>query len=166
MTPGELVPTGEVLPNPFTGEVIDLDAPTEVLAKELQQLRDLDTERKRLVAVVQREIIRRCDFDAKLTYHFPGFDLTADGKGRREYNGEALKKVLEGLLDDGLISRDAARAAIERTVSFKARRSGTNALEKLGGDVAKRLKSAERRIPDEKRRVSIKPKAVVEVGGE
>src|SRR3954454_15901157 len=103
---------GQLVRNPFTGEVVDLLADTATLAQVLRDIKRLDEEKKDLVKAIQREVIGRMDLDAKWTMHFPGVDLVSQSPRRLEYNGEALKKVLEELVAEGLISLDAAKAAI------------------------------------------------------
>lgn len=152
--------------NTITGEVINLDADEETLARTIRALRDLDDDRKLLVKAVSRELLTRMDANAKWTLHFTGLDVSSSSPGKVEYNGERLKGILEELVRDRLITKDAALAAIERKVSFAAKKSGVNALKKLGGEVEKRLRSAEARIPDEKRTVIVKAKNDVVDGGE
>jgi hypothetical protein len=156
----------ELITNPFTGEAIDLNADTEVLARAVRSLRDLDDERKAVVKTLSRELLKRMDANAKWTMHFAGLDVTSVAPGKVEYNGEKLKEVLEGLVKDKLITREAALEAIDRKVTYSAKVRGVNALKKLGGDVAKRIRSAEARIPDEKRSVAVKVKEGVIDGGE
>lgn len=150
-----------LLPNTFTGEAIDLDAPTEALAKDLLYLRELDTERKQLVRAVSDELLARMDKSAAWTLHFPGLDLTGDTPKRREYKPERVLKVLEELVADGTIRKEAAQKAIERKVSYSVKKSGVNAIKKLGGDVAKKLAGCEVPLPDASRRVSVKSKDTV-----
>jgi hypothetical protein len=150
-----------LLPNTFTGEAIDLDGPTESLAKDLLYLRELDTERKSLVRAVSDELLARMDKDAKWTLHFPGLDLTGDTPKRREYNSERVLKVLEELVTAGTINKEAAQKAIERKVSYTVKKSGVNAIKKLGGEVAKKLAGCEVPLPDASRRVAVKSKPTV-----
>lgn len=149
---------GQLVANPFTGEVVDLAADTATLAGILRQAKRFDEEKKDFVKAVQREVIARMDKDASWTMHFPGLDLVSQSPRRVEYNGEALKKVLEELVAEGLISLDAAKAAIKREVKYSAKKRGVDALKKVSDDVKARLRSAERRLPDESRYVSVRIK--------
>jgi hypothetical protein len=136
-------PTPRLLPNTFTGEAIDLDASTEALAKDLLYLRELDNERKQLVRAVSDELLKRMDKEASWTLHFPGLDVSGDTKNRREYKPDRLLKVLEELVAEGTITKDAAQKAIERNVTYK------------------RLYGCEVPLSDASRRVSVKSKDAV-----
>ena len=122
----------------------------------------LDTERKQLVRSVSDELLTRMDRDAGWTMHFPGLDISGDTPNRREYKADRVLKVLEDLVADGTITKEAAQKAIERKVSYTVKKRGVDAIKKLGGDVAKRLYGCEVPIPDSARRVSVKAKESVD----
>lgn len=151
-------PATRLLPNPFTGVAIDLDADSETLARAIRELRDLDEERKQIVKDISHELLQRMDQDASWTLHFPGLDVSGDTPNRKTYKSERLVKVLEALVTEGKISKEAAQAAVEVEVKYKVKKRGVDAIRKLGGEISKRLYGCEVPIPDSTRSVSVKVK--------
>ena len=150
-----------LVPNPLTGEVIDLvDAPDVELAEFIENLDNARAAVQDAKRIVSDEAIRRMDVAAMWTLRAGPYQMrTASpepeelyGEKRRiEYqNGAALREALNRLVDEKLISVEAADAAVETVVLYKVRKGGVLKLLKLGGKVAQTVR--EHAFHAEKRR--------------
>ena len=123
--------------SPRTGEVLNLDAPTEDLGGYLADVRETESMLREAKRLVTCELVSRFDQAAKWTVHAGGLKLSAPSPApTEEFDAPALRDALLELVDQGLLSVEAVDAAVETVVSYKARKGGINALRKLGGKVA------------------------------
>jgi hypothetical protein len=134
----DLVPTTSIqLVNPSTGEVVELDGPTESLAEFLADMREHESLCREAKKLVTREVVSRMDKSATWTLHVAGLKLSAASPApTEEFDGPELKEALHALVEEGVLSIEAVDAAVETVVSYKPRKAGINALRKLGGRVA------------------------------
>ncbi len=138
-----------------TGEVVDLAATgTDTLAAFLTNTRELEAELRQAKALVAREVHRRMDAEAKWTARVGGYELRGESPDRTDYDTEGLDKALRRLVRRELITREAAKSALERVVTLKPRKQGIKALAKLGGEVEAAVVECERPV-DRERRVSV-----------
>lgn len=142
--------------HPVTGEVIELDQPSGDLAGWLEEIRDAESKLRVFKRDLQDAILARMDRDASWTLREGDFEISGDGPGRVSYDGDELAEVLAGLVEEGLISAQAAEAACETVTTYKPKARGINALRKLGGSVAEVIDSLAEPVPEERRRVSVK----------
>ncbi len=139
------------------GELLDVrEAPTDRLARFLEDSAELAGQLGEAKSAVEREVLRRMDAEASWTAVAGEFQLQAPSPeaGMTYYDTEALRAALVGLGKRGLIARQAARAALKTdiTVEHKAQRAGVKALLSLGGEVAAAVAACERRHEQAPRR--------------
>ncbi len=150
------VPGGQVLDR-SSGELIDLrEASTDRLARFLDEAAELVSLVGEARAQAEREVLRRMDEEATWTARVGDFELRAPSPeaGMTYWDEEALEEVLDDLVERGLVSEQAAAAAleVETTVERKPKRGGIGALLRLGGEVAEAVAACERRREEPPRR--------------
>jgi hypothetical protein len=152
----ELEPTtrGEIL-NPATGELVALDADTNVLAGYLEAAREHASAMQTFIRELSTEITARMDRAATWTAHLGGLTVKGEAPKSPEYDGRILHRELSELERMGLIDSRARTEAVERVEEFKARKRGINALRKLNNpEINAALDRAAK--PDERaRRVTV-----------
>lgn len=147
----------DLVPHPKTGEALSLDAPTGTLAAYHDDLQELERIVREARGRIGEELLKRLDVKAKWTWREDGFEIKAPSPApTTEYDVDAVRATLRDLQDEGVIDEDAADAAVQVTVSYKARVAGLNALRKLGDDVADRIDACGQPV-EKPRRVSVKP---------
>lgn len=148
------------LVHPFTGEVIPLDAPTDLLGKALDEQRAVEAEERTFKRALMDEIISRMDKEGTWTYNPEGAEvkLTAPSPGRTVYvEPECLRSDLLQLANKGVISKEAAERAVTTEVVYKPVAQQLKNLAKLGGKVKEVIDQYTR--PDESSRsVTVTPK--------
>lgn len=144
----ELVSTQSIqLVNPSTGELVELDGPTESLAEFLADMREHESLCREAKKLVTREVVNRMDKGAAWTLHVAGLKLTSTSpQPTEEFDGPGLHEALDVLVREGVISPEALDAAVETVVTYKPRKAGINALRKLGGRVAKTVAAHRREV--------------------
>lgn len=125
----------EPVVHPLTGETLDLQtAPDENLARFLADVRDYESRLKEAKAIVSREALRRMDAGASWTLRAGDYTLKGSSPApSEEWDEIALLSDLHQLVDEGVITEDAAGAAVETVITYKVRKAGINALRKLPG---------------------------------
>lgn len=142
--------------NPATGEVIDLAGASDgQLAESLASVRDYESRLRTFKSEVSDELTRRLDKLCKWTLEVDGFKVVGQSPNRTDYDVEQLGHALSGLMASGVISEEAAKAAVEAEVKLKVKKAGINALLKLGGEVAEAVKACEVPVTTP-RRISVK----------
>lgn len=153
----ELARVSTSLANPATGEVVDLAAPDDALARCLEEVKALESELREYKAEVGRELLVRMDANASWTVKVAGgLRLESESPGLLEYDAEALHAELLALIEAEKITRKAANEALGLTVEKKVKKRGVKALEKLGGEVAEAIARTASKKPAGARRVSVK----------
>lgn len=147
----------EIVVHPSTGEVLELDAPTEQLARWLVEARELDeamrSEKRRVVV----ELLNRMDREARYTLRVANLELKGDGpEPPTDYDGEQLREALAEFVAAEVISQEALDRAIEPVTTFKPRANGLKPLIRQGGQLPQVI--AQYAAPREgyERRVSVK----------
>lgn len=142
--------------SPITGELFELDRPSIDLARLLQDVRDAESMLREAKRVVGDELLRRMDQAASWTIRLEG-GLTVKSSSPaavEQFDAPELHDDLMALVDEGVLTVEAADAAVETVVSYKARKVGINALRKLGGRVAE-IVNAHARSEEPTRYVSV-----------
>lgn len=111
---------------PATGEVVNLSAPTDILAEAAAQMRELETELARVRAVVNDELTRRLDHENLRSVEIGDWAISVDAPGGVDWDTDALMEELTRLVELDVISEDA----MERVVPIK-RRVALRELKKL-----------------------------------
>lgn len=154
--PDDLSLEAVTLVNPATGEMFALvDAGDAKLGEYLQAVREWESMARLAKQVVSAEIHRRMDAEASWTRRDGPIELVGQSPDRVEYPVDEMRAVLRELAGEGLISDRAARGALKREVVFTVSKRGVNALLKIGGEVAERIKAVGRE-PAQARRVTVK----------
>lgn len=150
--------TTDLVVVPGTGEAIALNAPSEALAQALDEVRELERELRVAKQAVGAELLRRMDTQAKWTMRTDNYEVRGESPApRTEYDVEQLMEVLDGLVNEGLLSSTAASAATTTTVSYRVSQRGVNALLKLGGEVAARIAACAQEVERVRKPPSVKP---------
>jgi hypothetical protein len=156
-----LIPQGGVL-DTTTGEVYPsiADAPTPVLTRILGLVKleaDRQADAFRLAhAAIGSELLGRMDQGGEWTLSAPGVKVTAPSPtaGTESWDAEELDRILDTLVEEGTISRDAKLRAVEQVVSLKVIAAGVKALRKIPA-VRDAIEPARRENPPPDRRVRV-----------
>lgn len=136
------------IPNPLTGEVLDLHASTDLLAAALDAVKEQKSRLDEFASIVKAELLARMDHEATYSFTGRGFKVSGDGPRQPNYDGETLYGALAPLVRAGELGKAAFDKAVEMTPTYKAKKNGINALKKLPNEaVQAALASAE--IPNE-----------------
>lgn len=144
MTPGtELVQVGKAV-HPKTGEVYEIARCSDGnLAELLDAFKEAHSQLREFEGAVKGEVLTRMDRDAAWTIREGGYKVTGESPNLTEYDPDKLLEVLRILIREGLITAEAAKAALGQEVTLKPKKKGINALLKLGGQVAELVTQAE-----------------------
>ena len=133
--------TTENIVDETTGEVYDLDSveqmtliardKPELIAAYIRRLDDAKRNVESLRAELGAYLVDRMDSDATQTLHAGGMTITVSGGSDEvvEYDGDALRSALLGLVAEGVLSQAAVEKAIR--VKVEASKSGVNSLRAL-----------------------------------
>lgn len=149
-----------IVVHPATGEILELDASTEMLARWLTEARELDERMREEKRRVVQELLARMDRDAQYTVRAGDMEIKGDGPAPpTEYDAEPLRRELEEFVDAEVISQDALDRAVEIVHVYKPRANGLKALVRQGGQLAEIVERHGRPKENHERRVSVKPRA-------
>lgn len=134
--------------SPRTGEVLTLDAPLDDLGQWLDDVREVEGRIKDEKRAVQDELLRRFDKQALHTHHLAGgLKLSSPSPVPAvEYDALEMRTALLELVDADVLAIEAVDRAIEPITEYKPRKTGINALLKLGGRVAEIVREHTREI--------------------
>lgn len=152
-------PTGpSVTVMPVTGEILDLrESPTDQLA--LWRLRALELERElnALKSDLDREVVRRMDYEGLKSAEIGGFVLEIPPAMITEWDVPRLGIALQALVTDGRISPAVAEKAFRVTVT---RAPAAAHLKKLLGhadpEVRESIERCRTTVENTKRRVAVR----------
>lgn len=146
------------LVDPDSGEVVALaDAPDTLIAAVLRQLKlaaeDLRDAQRGLGAV----LIERMDAQASWTVGARGVKVSAPSPaaGAVTWDAELLHEILDGLVNESTLTRDAALRACSTRIEFVTHVSGIKAIEKVPG-VAEKIARARREAEPKPRTITVK----------
>lgn len=147
---------GVTLVHPQTGEIIDLhSAASDQIAQWIESVREWEANAREAKQLAAAELHDRMDRSASWTLHAGEYTIVGESPNRVEYEVGTLRGVLGHLVEDGLITAEAADAAVKAEVTYKPAKRGINALMKLGGAVADAIRACERPV-DRPRRVTLR----------
>lgn len=147
-------PTQPVI-HPTTGEIVALDAPTDVLAEHILDVRDLEGALRSHKAAVTRELLNRMDTAATWTVKANRLKVAGVSPFEEVYDGEALWNGLHSIARDVGLAPESIEAAITEERVYKVSKRGLNQLRKLGGEVAKIIDRCKTEQPRKYRRVTV-----------
>jgi len=133
-----LIPQGGVL-DTDTGEVFPSigEAPSLTLLRILGRV-ELETQRAldqlhSARAAIGAELTERMDKAGEWTIRAPGVQVTvpSPAAGTEGWDAELLDQILDGLIADGVITKDAKLRAVEQQVTLKVNKNGVKALQKI-----------------------------------
>lgn len=107
MTTGNVDAPGREVLVPGTGELVALDSATDVLAKAVDQMRELERELARVRSTVGLELTRRMDKENLRTAEVGEWVIEVDAPGAVDWDAKKLEAVLHGLVDHNELSADA-----------------------------------------------------------
>lgn len=159
--PNDLV-AQPVITDPDTGEMHYLpDTPAALLARVLGMVQlEIDRNLEFLYEAKRTlggEAMRRMDRSGDWTMSAPGVKLQAPspGAGTVDWDAEELDRILDELVAEDVISREAKLRAVEPQVTLKVIKRGVAALLKIPA-VRDRIMAARRTVPAPSRKVSVR----------
>jgi len=113
--------TGRELIVPLTGELIQLDAPTNDLASMARQIREMEQDLYRARSQLNDELVRRLDHENLRKAEIGEFILTVDAPGAVDWDVKLLEVALHGLVDHDELSSEAVDRILplKRSVSVR-----------------------------------------------
>lgn len=148
--------TSTTLVHPATGEILDLAAPAWELGRTIDEIRDIESRLREIKAEINAEFHRRMDRDRSWTIHTPDFDLVGrSDQPERVWDIEQLQALLATLENEGVISREAALAAVQPRIEYKVLHRGIEALRKNPA-LREQIDACFTEQPPANRRVSVK----------
>jgi hypothetical protein len=143
--------------HPRTGEIVDVsEAPTTLLADLRDAIVEHEGIEKLIKARLDAEIARRLDHENTRSAQVGDWKLTVQGPTKVQWNGRVAYNGLRQLVRRGLISDEAARRCVTRTVDYSV---AHGELQKLGKhaheDVRAVVEQARETVDVERRRVSV-----------
>lgn len=153
---------GAYVVNPDTGDRLKVThAPTQVIARALgfvqaaidQNLNALYDAKR----VLGGEMIERMDRQGEWTVHAPGVEVRAPSPsaGTVEWDAEKLERLLDELVEEGILDRAGKQRAIQQEIVLKVDKRGVNALMKIPA-VAERIHDARYVTPTGVRKASVR----------
>jgi hypothetical protein len=141
--------------NPATGEIVLLEGPTDALAAEIAEARELRSRLDAFVSDLSAELLRRMDHEATYTARVGGWTVKGDAPLSPDYDGRRLFHELSELERAGVIGERAREGAVERAEEFKAKKRGINALLKSPDERVQAALARARKEPTKSRRVTV-----------
>lgn len=144
-----------------TGEVLDLSSVDDrKIAETLEAAKQWEADvLKPFKRLLHELVLGRMDADAEWTIHVDGFDLSAPSPNLKEYNVDQVRALLNQLVAEGKITKDAADKGVKSEVKWSVVVGGLNKLVKISDEIKERVEAC--KVPSTKTRsVTIKPKQV------
>lgn len=102
-----------VVANPATGEVISLEATTDVLAATVDDLKDWQRRIQSVIDAVSEELVARLDQENVRSAPVGDWEIKTVAPTRTDFDPERLSAALAGLVETGAISGDVARRTVK-----------------------------------------------------
>jgi hypothetical protein len=152
--------------NPRTGELVPVDAPTDVIADIVDALEERVTEIRAMQSDLRAVLLNRMDQSARWTHHVEldgrkyKLEAPSPTAGTTEYDAQALRDGLDALAFDGVLDPaavDAAAEVVRPDPYVKVNHAGVGRLLKLGDQrVTAVIEAARRVVPVGSRSVRVK----------
>ena len=101
--------------HPQTGELVNLDAPTNELADLLDTYRQIDSESRRAKTAITDELARRFDHEGRASHTAGNWKLQVNSPEAVTYQPDRVYAILQAAAEDGEISHDAVELACPPT---------------------------------------------------
>jgi hypothetical protein len=88
---------------PLTGELLPLDAESDVLAEAVNRIRDLERQLASVRSRVGEELTRRMDMENLRKVKVGDYEITVDAPGAITWDLDRLHQALKDLADKGII---------------------------------------------------------------
>jgi len=136
--PGEGAPPTTTVFNPLSGHAVTLSDATDELVAMLDGLAVLRSLVQEAEGAIGAVLVERMDRAKKWTWTGPGLKATAPSPraDSREYDGHEVWRALLPFVKSGELEFEALKAAVERSVTYKAKVQGLKAIAAGGGPVA------------------------------
>lgn len=106
---------------PGTGEVTALDAPTETLAEVRDRISRIEQNLRTAKDLLDHELCVRADQHNTRKLVTDGYLVEVAAPKTMEWSGNALAPVLERMVEQEVLSAEAARSALEPELTLKPR---------------------------------------------
>lgn len=150
--------TSREIVNPATGELVNLDGPTDVLAGQLADIRELEAHLREVKRAFTAEVVARMDKAVERgeskgwTVRVGPWTLKAPSPAPTvEYDVEALRHALDLLAEVDAIGDEAVDSALIPTITYKVNRTALNALAKVNKHVAAAIAEHSREVQKDRR---------------
>jgi hypothetical protein len=157
--PPSLVAAGLVF-NPLSGPAVMLNDATDALVGMLDELAELRSLVQEAEGAIGAVLVERMDRARKWTWN--GVKLKASAPSpqadARDYDGHEVWRALLPFVKSGELEFEALKAAVERSVTYKARIQGLKAIKAGGGPVAEAVDRLGTPKEQGARRVTVKRK--------
>jgi len=128
--------------HPATGELLTHGSPDEDLASALEVIREAEHDLADAKRVISGWLLERMDHEASWTRRGGAFKLQSVAPHPvTEYDGEALRRLLDEAVEAGAISEAARDGAVSVELSYKVHAAGVGALLRLGGELAEQVRA-------------------------
>lgn len=94
---------GRELAVPLTGELLPLDAESDVLAEAVNRIRELERQLASVRTQVGEELTRRMDMENLRKVRVGDYEISVDAPGSITWDLDKLHAALEGLAEKGVI---------------------------------------------------------------
>lgn len=122
--------------DPLTGELVELDAPLEVLAQAIDDVNQRISMLKAFKGDIDVEILARMDHNGLWTEHAGEWKIKSVSPDRTEVDAERVAQCLRPFVNvPGGISEKAYEQAVWSEEIWKSDRRVLNRLKKLGGKI-------------------------------
>ena len=135
----QLEPAGELVPDPQTGELIDLrTAPPELLAEAAWILSERERAFRGVRQAVEAELRERLKQSGRRRDQFGRYQLALEPVNRREWDPEELEQCVRALIDEGVV-RAGEVTGLLRHETVVSGKTAQTLLGRLSGEPATRL---------------------------
>jgi hypothetical protein len=117
----EATMTSTELVIPVTGELVPLDAESDILAEAAWRMRELETELARVRRQVGEELVRRMDMENLRSVEVAGYVISVDAPGGVDWDAKQLDETLGQLVEGGVITEGARRRVVPLKPSVSQR---------------------------------------------
>lgn len=113
---------------PLTGELVDLQGPTDTLAAHMHEVQRIESDLRAAKAVLRAELVSRMDKELARTFQAGEFFLECDAPGQTEYDANELDRVVARLVKEDKIGFAAAAQALKVVETVKPMKRGIDKL--------------------------------------
>lgn len=104
----------EIIVHPLTGDVLELDAPTDQLAAVLEDHREILSVLAEWRSLVERELVRRMDSANTRKEEIGGYVLEVNAPRTESYSVDTTREALAPLVEEGILDE----VVLERVITM------------------------------------------------